>query len=132
MYRLYWADANSTWIIPISYDCFELYVLFYRHFYIIDTRTLFFFNLSENLPINVYIYLPVIFHIKCSLLMLWTFLSLLKWEFILQKTWDLPMTLSSKVWLMEPCSFWATHVYSVASFLVNPSTPKDIFLLTLY
>lgn len=43
------------WIIAISDDCFELYVLFYRHFYIIDTRTLFFLILSENLPINVYI-----------------------------------------------------------------------------
>lgn len=42
LYRLYLADANSTWIIAISDDCFELYVLFYLHFYNIDTRTLFF------------------------------------------------------------------------------------------
>lgn len=43
----------------------------------------FFLIFQKNLPINVYIYLPVIFHIKCSLLTLWTFSSLLKWEFIL-------------------------------------------------
>lgn len=76
--KLYVRESSPFPMTVLNYMYFSICI-----FILLIQEPFFFLIFQKNLPINVYIYLPVIFHIKCSLLTLWTFSSLLKWEFIL-------------------------------------------------